>query len=159
MNQAIVPQGARLTSWPTQGQTNPSNRILVVDDSIAIREAIPKVLVNYGYRVDVAGDGEAGWEALHAIPYDLLITDHKMPKLTGVELVKKLRFAGMGLPVILASATLPLEALNRDPSLQVGAVLLKPFTVGELLEKVKGILGADAGCVRAVSRGASILST
>jgi DNA-binding response OmpR family regulator len=161
MNQQLVPQGARLTNWPTQGQTNSSNRILFVDDNIEVREAVPKVLARSGYHVDVAEDGEAGWEAMQASRYDLLITDHKMPKLTGVELVKKLRFARMELPVILASAALPVEALDRDPSLQIAAVLLKPFTVDELLETVRTILGANAGCVRVGGQVAvaSILST
>ena len=141
MNRQVVLQGARLTRWPTQGQTKPSDRILFVDDCSDIREAVPKVLVDSGYRVDVAEDGEAGWEALHATRYDLLITDHKMPKLTGIELVRKLRFARIELPVILASAALPAEAMGRNPLLQIAAVLLKPFTVEELLEMVKAVLG------------------
>jgi DNA-binding response OmpR family regulator len=154
-----MPLGARLTSWPTQGQTTSSNRILFVDDCIDIREAVPKVLERSGYRVDIAEDGEAGWEALQGTRYDLLITDHKMPKLTGVELVRKLRFARMELPVILASAALPMEALGRNPLLQIAAVLPKPFTVAELLETVKAVLGAAVGCVRTGSQGMSILST
>jgi DNA-binding response OmpR family regulator len=127
---------------PTQGQRNPSNRILFVDDSVAVREASAKVLICSGYQVDVAEDGEAGWKALHATNYDLLITDHNMPKLSGVELVKKLRSAHMKLPVVLASAALPTEELNQNPWLQFAATLLKPFTIDELLQTVKEVLGA-----------------
>ena len=128
----------------TQAQANPPNRILFVDDSAAVRNATSKVLIWSGYHVDVAEDGEAGWEALHGTNYDLLITDHDMPKLSGVELVKKLRSARMNLPVVLASAALPTEELNQNPWLQLAATLLKPFTIAELLGTVKAALSATA---------------
>jgi DNA-binding response OmpR family regulator len=129
---------------PIQGQTNPPNRILFVDDNIAVREASAKVLIRSGYQVDAAEDGEAGWKALHATSYDLLITDHNMPKLSGVELVKKLRSAQMKLPVVLASGVLPKEELDQNPWLQLAATLLKPFTIAELLETVRAALSATA---------------
>jgi two-component system chemotaxis response regulator CheY len=142
MNTLSEPPCDKDISASTQGQTNPSNRILFVDDSIAVREASAKVLTCSGYDVDVAEDGEAGWKALHAASYDLLITDHNMPKLSGVELVKKLRSAHMKLPVVLASAALPTEELSQIPWLQLAATLLKPFSIDELLQTVKEILGA-----------------
>ena len=147
MNALIKPSCDKAVGAPTQGQTNLSNRILFVDDSTAVREASAKVLICSGYHVDVAEDGEAGWKALHATRYDLLITDHNMPKLSGVELVKKLRSAHMKLPVVLTSAALPTEELNQNPWLQFAATLLKPFTIDELLQTVKEALGAahDAG--------------
>ena len=70
----------------------------------------------------------------------MLITDTDMPKMSGVELVEKLRSARMTLPVVLASAILPTEALNRNPPLQLAATLPKPFTMGELLGTVKEVL-------------------
>jgi DNA-binding response OmpR family regulator len=129
-------------SAATQGQANPSNRILVVDDDISIREFSVAVLTASGYQVETAEDGVAGWEALHANCYDLLITDHNMPKVSGVDLVKKLRSARMTLPVVLASGAIPAEALNRNPTLQLAATLLKPFTMDELLGTVKKVLRA-----------------
>lgn len=84
MNTLLKPPCDKAVGAPIQRRTNPSNRILFVDDSIAVREATAKVLIYSGYHVDVAEDGEAGWEALHAASYDLLITDHNMPKLSGV---------------------------------------------------------------------------
>jgi DNA-binding response OmpR family regulator len=142
MNALLKPPCDKAVGAPTQRQTNPSNRILFVDDSIAVREAIAKMLICSGYHVDVAEDGEAGWEALHAASYDLLITDHDMPKLSGVDLVKKLRSAHMRLPVVLASAALPAEELSQNAWLQFAATLLKPFTIDELLQTVKDVLGA-----------------
>jgi DNA-binding response OmpR family regulator len=144
MNRLLETPCDKAVGAPTRGQTNPSNRILFADDDVSVRDAIARVLIRSGYDVDVAEDGVAGWEALQAARYDLLITDNKMPKLSGIELVKKLRSAHMKLPVILASAALPTGELNQNPWLQLAATLLKPFTVDELLETVKAVLGAPA---------------
>jgi len=130
---------------PTRRRKNPSRHLLVVDDDGAIRQAGVEALVLNGYRVDTAKDGAGAWEALHANSYDLLITDNNMPELSGVELVKKLRSAGMTLPVILASSgELPKEELDRNPWLQLAATLVQPFSSGHLLETVsKVLLAAD----------------
>jgi DNA-binding response OmpR family regulator len=144
-------------SPPTQGPTKPAHRILFVDDNSAVREASAKVLIGSGYHVDVAEDGEAGWEALHATRYDLLITDHSMPKLSGVELVKKLRVAQMKLPVVLASAAVPAEELGQHPWLQLAAILWKPFTIDELLETAKAALSATAMTASAQNLASPVL--
>jgi len=145
MKENRTPQAGESARAPTHGQANLSNRILVVDDDISIRKLSAQVLTAFGFQVETAEDGVAGWEALHASSYDLLITDHNMPKVTGVELVKKLRFARMTLPVVLASGAIPTEELNRNPSLQLAATLLKPFTMYELLGTVKKVLRAAEG--------------
>lgn len=118
----------------------PAHRILVVDDDAFIRQLSAEVLVSSGYLADAAEDGAVAWQALNTDSYDLLITDHNMPKVTGVELVRKLRAAHMALPVILASAAMPTEELNRYPLLRIDATLLKPFTVAMLLETVQEVL-------------------
>lgn len=118
--------------------TNPPHRILVVDDDGDLRRLSAEVLISSGYQVDAAEDGEAGWEALQAKNYDLLITDNNMPNLSGLELVMKLRSARMALPVILTSGALPIW----DESLQLAAMLPKPFSIDELLGTVKEVLRA-----------------
>jgi len=115
-------------------------RVLVVDDEFTIRLLIAHILMQAGFQVDTAQDGETGWEALQAENYHLLITDYNMPKVSGVELVKKLRSADFVLPVILVSGAIPTQELNRHPWLQIAATLLKPFTAGELLEAVTKVL-------------------
>ena len=72
--------------------------------------------------------------------YDLLITDHKMPRMTGVELIQRVRSRQMTLAVILMSGTMPTEELERHPELKLNATLTKPFTLGELLAAVKTVL-------------------
>jgi DNA-binding response OmpR family regulator len=131
-------------SLQARPRTTPSYRILVVDDDVAIRQLTVAVLTSFGYQVDAAEDGAAGWEALQAGSYDLLITDHNMPRVSGVELVQQLRAARMILPVLLVSGTIPFEALDRNRSLQLAATLLKPFVIAELLATVKRILHSSA---------------
>jgi DNA-binding response OmpR family regulator len=135
-----VPQGA-----PTRSGNNPVPRLLLVDDDNIILQLGAEVLTAFGYHVDTAEDGAAGWDALRAGSYDLLITDNNMPRVSGVELVKALRAARMTVPVVLVSGTIPTDVLNRDPSLQLAATLLKPFTMDELLGTVKKVLYSRVG--------------
>jgi len=135
--QAGEPAGASV-----QCQANPPHQILVVDEDSDLRLLYADVLALPGYHVDAAEDGAAGWEALQANNYNLLITEHSLPKLTGVELVRKLRSARMAVPVVLAAVRLPTYELARNPSLQLAATLLKPFAVDVLLDTVKNVLRA-----------------
>jgi DNA-binding NtrC family response regulator len=123
-------------------QSNAPKRILVVDDDEVIRQVNAEMLSRLGYETETAQDGAAAWDALQANGYDLLITDNNMPKVSGVELIKKLRSAHMTLPVVLASGTIPTEAMNWNSSLQLAAMLLKPFTMDELLVTVEKIFHA-----------------
>ena len=71
-----------------------------------------------------AEDGVAAWEALQVNNYNLLITEHNLPKLTGVELVRKLRAARMDVPVVMAAVRLPtrnrpwIQCCNWQPCCQ-----------------------------------------
>jgi len=125
-----------------QCQTNPSQRILVVEDDADIRWLNTEVLTESGFQVDAAEDGVAAWQALNTGRYDLLITDNNMPIVTGLELIKKLRSEDMMLPVILMSGTLPTEELEQHPWLQIQATLIKPYTIAELFKTVKEVLVA-----------------
>ncbi|NBF04807.1 response regulator [Pseudomonas sp. Fl5BN2] len=80
-------------------------RILVVDDSLTVRELQRKLLINRGYDVAVAVDGMDGWNALRSESFDLLITDIDMPRMDGIELVTLLRRDSrlQSLPVMVVS--------------------------------------------------------
>ena len=81
-NIEILPTG-ELASAPPRSPANPYNHILVVDDDADIRQVNADVLSRFGYQTETAANGAAAWEALQANRYDLLITDNKMPKVTG----------------------------------------------------------------------------
>jgi DNA-binding response OmpR family regulator len=139
-NQILSATGSAGT--PLRFKTSPSYRILLVDDDLYVRELSAGVLIRFGYQVDTAEDGADAWKVLNEVSYDLLITDNKMPRVTGLELIKKLRSQDMTLPIILVSGTVPTEELKRHPWLQLDATLPKPFTIDELLDTVTKVLRA-----------------
>jgi len=103
------------------------------------------MLSRSGYDVDAVKDGADAWGALQVKHYDLLITDNNMPKVSGVELLQRLQANRQAMPVIMATGSLPKEDFSHSPWLQPFAILLKPFTVAELLEKVQASLPARDG--------------
>ncbi|MFN0059483.1 MAG: response regulator [Planctomycetota bacterium] len=123
-------------------------RILVVEDDVDILQLTERALIGAGYHVEAAQDGVAGWEALNAGEFDLMVTDHDMPRLTGLELITRVRCAHKTLPVILATGALPTEGLERHSWLQVAATLLKPFSPHQMLESVKAVLLAAQRAIR-----------
>jgi hypothetical protein len=82
----IMPDGKRPVA-PFQCRTIPPQRILVVEDEPDIRQLNTEVLIDFGYPVDAAEDGLAAWRALNSGGYDLSITDHDMPNVSGLELL------------------------------------------------------------------------
>lgn len=113
--------------------SNHPQHVLVLDDDIATRRITALFLARSGYAVDTADDGEQGWDALQSTPYHLLVTDNDMPHLTGMKLVERLRFAGLTLPVIVASGSLELREAQDYPQLALAAVLHKPFSFSDLI--------------------------
>lgn len=142
MNILLEPPLALPALAPKLAMLHPK-RILVVEDDLELRRINARVLSGNGYHVDTAGDGVEGWKALCETPFHLLITDHDMPMLSGLELVKKVRKEHMDLPVILASGAPPEEELEREPWIKLAAILLKPFSPIELLNIVKTVLSMN----------------
>jgi len=140
MTSPLKTSGTKVVASPSRGPTKPLHRILVIEDDAIIRKLNARVLAHSGYQVDAAENGAIGWEALRTNNFDLLITDHDMPRLSGLELVKKARSAHMTLPIILATGTLPEKEIERHPWLHITATLLKPFSSDQLLETVKKVL-------------------
>ena len=117
-------------------------RILLVDDDDDVLRLSKHCLRRCGYGVDTAADGTAAWQALQAASYDLLITDHQMPRTTGLELLALLRASGMLLPAILVSGSPPVEEMQRSPWLRPDATLQKPFNIDEYLGTVARVLNS-----------------
>src|SRR6185369_12198572 len=122
-----------------------AHRILVVDDEADARQLIVDVLVRSGYEVVAVKDGAAGWEALQTSDYDLIVTDNKMPKVTGMEMIERLRSASMAIPVIMATGFLPTHGFARQPWLKPDIILEKPFFNDDLLAAVSALLHTAAG--------------
>ena len=86
-------------------EARPRKRILVVDDSITVRELERQLLQSRGYAVDVAVDGMDGWNAVRGTPYDLIVTDVDMPRMDGIGLVSLIKAdpARREIPVVIVS--------------------------------------------------------
>jgi len=123
----------------------PPLRILVVEDDRDLRRLNTEVLTHYGYHVDAAEDGALAWERLSGQSYDLMITDNRMPNMTGVELLKRMHDTSMFLPTVMATSEVPKGEFQNHPWLEPVTVLSKPYTVVELLEKVRKILRGQRG--------------
>ena len=82
-----------------------TKRVLVVDDSITVRELERQLLESRGYAVDVAVDGMDGWNAVRSVEYDLVVSDVDMPRMDGIELVSQIKRDSRlrALPVIIVS--------------------------------------------------------
>lgn len=151
MQDSPKPPTSEPVGAPQPAPANPSKCILVVEDDGNIRRFNTYALVHHGYQVDAVEDGAVAWDALQRNRYDLMITDNNMPRLSGVELLKKVHDARMTMPVILATGAVPQEELSRNPRLQPAATLLKPYSLAQLLGAVREILGAVGGCDQVVS--------
>lgn len=136
---------------PDSPETSP--RILVVDDDADLRRLNARLLTKAGFRVTTASDGAAALAALYADSYDLLLTDHNMPRLTGVELLNELHHAGKTLPTIMVTGNPP-EDLNRYPWLQIAETLLKPYSATDLPTTVRRVLSsANIGALNTAAPG------
>jgi two-component system sensor histidine kinase and response regulator WspE len=95
----------RIDRRSRQADTRVRKRVLVVDDSLTVRELERKLLLSRGYEVAVAVDGMDGWNALRGEDFDLLITDIDMPRMDGIELVTLVRRDSrlQSLPVMVVS--------------------------------------------------------
>jgi len=122
-------------------------RILVAEDQADIRHLMSSVLASGGFEVRAAEDGEQAWQTLLQAPFDLLVTDSDMPRLTGLELTERMREAGMHLPVVIASGSFAVDSVSDYPQLRIAAVVLKPFDIGEFLTVVRIALRMSADAV------------
>jgi two-component system sensor histidine kinase and response regulator WspE len=116
--------GKRLTSVASAGSEaaeKDQKRILVVDDSITVRELERKMLEHEGYLVDVAVDGMDGWNAVRSGQYAMVVSDVDMPRMNGIELISQIREHSelKALPIIIISYKDQEE--DRLAGLQAGA--------------------------------------
>jgi len=114
-------------------------RILIAEDDRALRDVLQRGLREAGYVVDVVQDGEAAEAALLREEYELAVLDWRMPGRTGVEVVDRIRRAGVLIPILLLTAR---DApTDRVHGLNSGAddYLIKPFEFPELLARLQAL--------------------
>lgn len=122
-------------------------RVLLVDDELPVRTFIAKVLQREGFEIFEAGDGLDALGVLQQMSgdVDVLVTDVKMPRMTGIELVEKVRTEFPGVPVVYISGEHLKERLH-NPSGRV-LFLQKPFRPQAILDAIRAVT-ADSGALR-----------
>ena len=123
---------------------NRRKKILVVDDSITVREVECRILENQGYEVDVAVNGVDGWNTVRIGDYDLVITDVDMPRMNGIELVRSIKGDSRlkGLPVMIVSYKERSD--DRMLGMEAGAnyyLAKSSFHDDRFIESVKDLIG------------------
>ena len=121
-------------------------RILIVDDESLVVLTTSMMLEEEGFEVECATSARAGeTKALETQP-DLILTDYMMPRMTGLELVARLRAQGMETPIVLATSVLE-DQLPVIEGARYDAYVPKPFTAEQLVRCVTALLNgvADSG--------------
>jgi DNA-binding response OmpR family regulator len=115
-------------------------RLLLIEDDADVATALRETLEAKAYSVDVAQDGESGLNMAKDTPYDLVILDHVLPKMTGREVCEALRRSGNMTPVLML--TVRQETQDKVAALDTGAddYLTKPFSTDELLARIRALL-------------------
>lgn len=115
-------------------------RILLVEDDEAIAQVLVSTLKNQNYLVDVATDGEEGWELVEGCVYDLIVLDVGLPKIDGITLCRRMRTQGYQMPILLLTARDSTQ--DKVMGLDAGAddYLVKPCEPQELAARIRALL-------------------
>jgi two-component system OmpR family response regulator len=125
-------------------------KVLVIDDEPGVRELISEALSLSEINAVQAADGLEALSFLRRERFDLLILDINMPKLDGLALLEKLRSEGMSVPVLMLSARADKADINQGLRTGADDYLTKPFSIEELVLRVKAIMRRSKGEVAEV---------
>ncbi len=145
--------------------------ILVIDDEKSIRKALLEILVSEGYQVDEAIDGREGYNLIKAKKYNCVLSDIKMPKMDGIELLEALKSEGIEIPVIMISGhgntDTAVEAvkkgafdyISKPPDLNRLLITVRnALDKGELINETKKLLANVHGVQEILGISPSIIS-
>ncbi|NML49922.1 response regulator transcription factor [Streptomyces sp. R302] len=124
----------------SSGQPNETERILIVDDEPAVREALRRSLAFEGYATREAVDGVDALAAMEPYAPDLVVLDVQMPRMDGLTAARRIRAAGSTVPILMLTARDTVG--DRVTGLDAGAddYLVKPFELDELFARIRALL-------------------
>jgi DNA-binding response OmpR family regulator len=127
-------------------------KVLIVEDDQDITDLIEIHLSDLGYQLDTANDGESGLSKALSNQYDLIILDLMLPKMEGLEVCKRIREQNKVVPVIMLTAKT--EEMDKILGLELGAddYITKPFSIRELIARVKANLRSVEAIIKEVSK-------
>jgi Response regulators consisting of a CheY-like receiver domain and a winged-helix DNA-binding domain len=116
-------------------------RMLLVEDERTLAQIIRDTLTEKGFDVQLAYNGQQGYDAVHVALPDIIVTDIMMPSMDGFTFVKKLRSEGYRIPIIFLSARSAAEDVVEGFETGGNDYLRKPFAMSELIVRAKSLLG------------------
>jgi len=131
-------------------------RLLLIEDDEALGEGIHQALAREGYTVDWLKDGSSALHALLSETFDVVVLDLGLPRMGGLEVLRRLRDSGATVPVLILTARDATE--DRIAGLDAGAddYLIKPFDLAELKARLRALLRRSAGRARVLIEHAGI---
>ncbi|VVO27736.1 response regulator [Pseudomonas fluorescens] len=131
-------------------------RLLLIEDDVALGEGIHQALSREGYTVDWLKDGSSALHSLLSETFDVAVLDLGLPRMDGLEVLRRLRQSGSNLPVLILTARDATE--DRIAGLDAGAddYLVKPFDLAELKARLRALLRRSAGRARVLIEHAGI---
>ena len=121
-----------------------NENILLVEDEEALRMTLRDRLRSEGYVVDLAADGQQGYEKATQLPFDLIILDIMLPRCNGLDICRGIRLAGLATPILLLTARG--QTVDKVVGLKLGAddYVTKPFDTMELMARIEVLLRRSA---------------
>lgn len=122
-------------------------KILIVEDEPNMSRGLKDNLEFEGYEVDIADNGASGLKLILSNSYALIVMDVMMPEMSGLDVCKKVREAGVAVPIILLTAKS--EEIDKVLGLELGAddYITKPFSLRELLARIKAVLRRNSDVI------------
>ena len=127
-------------------------RLLVVEDERKVADVVARGLRAERYAVDVAYDGNSGWEMASTVDYDLIVLDLMLPKLDGLSVLKRLRGRKDATPVLVLTAKEGKDSIVQLLNAGADDYLAKPFDLGELIARAKALIRRGKGAAHPTLR-------
>lgn len=115
-------------------------RILLIEDDERIADSLAEALTDQHYVVDIAADGQIGWEFVKSFTYDLLLLDLMLPQIDGISLCQKLRLEGYSMPILMLTARDTTNDQVRGLDAGADDYVIKPYKVQALLARIRALL-------------------
>ncbi len=112
-------------------------KILVIEDEAKVANFLKKGLQQSGYEIDIAADGEEGYDKIRNDNYDLILLDLMLPKMSGFDLIPLIRKSKPAIPIIAVTARSSVEDRVQGLNLGCDDYLIKPFSLAELLARIQ----------------------
>jgi DNA-binding response OmpR family regulator len=125
-----------------------ASRVLLVEDERVLARIYSRGLVAAGFVVDLAADGAEGFERLLAGSYDVVVSDVRMPRMDGLDLLQQVRRLRPNVPVVLVTGQLDDRSYELARELGTARYLLKPVTMAQLARAVQGAAKLRAALLR-----------